>query len=393
MPQIIREPTLASSLGASLGTGLGQALQTMMGQKLQQLAQRQESARAAQGLEALGISAPEAEQISLLPRELQSAVVRNYLQEAEATGLGEALATLQEPTIGLMGGLRALQEPTAISPEVQPEVGVPEEITAPERVRVPKEIPIAKEVEALERPSITDILRRPRISPEQQLKVAQLRQVQQREERKRQHEIDLETKDLYKDVNKSARAAIENSRRLGRMEELVKEGKLSRPGFHNLLSTINKGLFGFGLNLHFLESPQSQEFMKLSNEFLKNAREIFGARVTDNEVRVFLQMVPTLSQSDEGKRRVIYNMEAINDAARMRKKAMDDLIAENDGRRPANLESLIDQRIDPQIDALAERFKKGYTVEPAKKEPKKGIFKYIPEPLEVPNPLDILLGR
>ena len=177
-----------------------------------------------------------------------------------------------------------------------------------------------------------------------------------------QREIDKETLPYYRDVLKEYKGAKENERRLMRMENLVRKGDLDSPAFSSLMDTISKGIFGFGINLDALRSPDSQEFKKLSTEFLKNAKNLFGNRVTDNEIKLFMQMVPTLNQSDKGKLRVINNMRAYNQAEMLKKQAMDEIIKENGGRRPRNIEMLVEERIGPQLDALAERFQKGFNI-------------------------------
>ncbi len=177
-----------------------------------------------------------------------------------------------------------------------------------------------------------------------------------------QREIDKETLPFYRDTTKAYKGAKETEQRIGRMENLVREGKLDSPQFSSLLDTVSKGLFGFGINLDALRSPDSQEFKKLSVEFLKNAKNLFGPRVTQSEIQMFMQMVPTLQQSDKGKLRVINNMSAYNEADKLKKKAMDQIINENNGRRPRNIEMLVDNIISPQLDALAAEFKKGFNI-------------------------------
>jgi len=178
-----------------------------------------------------------------------------------------------------------------------------------------------------------------------------------------QREIDKETLPYYEETLKSYKGAKETEQRIGRMEELVRKGKLDSPIFSSVMDTVSKGLFGFGLNLDALRSPDSQEFKKLSVEFLKNAKNLFGPRVTQSEIQMFMQMVPTLQQSDKGKLRVINNMQAYNEAEKLKKTTMDQIIKENNGRRPRNLEMLVNDRTEKQLDVLSQQFKKGYNIE------------------------------
>lgn len=185
-----------------------------------------------------------------------------------------------------------------------------------------------------------------------------------REERKisatEQKEVDKETLPTYHEVNKAAKAGKDSNIRLGRMEELINRGKLTGTGFYNGIKALGKlpGIGGFieSIAESFL-SPDTQEFEKLSTDFIKDAKQFFGNRITQQEVLMFLKTVPNLSQTNPGKKRVIRNMRIFNEATELRKKAMDKLIQDNNGKRPANLEALIEETVSPQLDALAEQFK------------------------------------
>lgn len=181
-----------------------------------------------------------------------------------------------------------------------------------------------------------------------------------KEERKEQHLAAKETKPYYDEVTKEAKAAKDNDLRLNRMEELVNKGNIRSPFYNNLFETLSHGIFGFGIDLHFLQNADTQEFRKLSNDMLKSAKDTFGSRLTDYDVKTFLATLPTLSQSDEGKLRVINNLKIFNDMAKLKKQAMDQIIRENGNKRPANLDVLVDERISPQADQYAETFKRGY---------------------------------
>lgn len=185
-----------------------------------------------------------------------------------------------------------------------------------------------------------------------------------REERKLtaadQREINRDTKETYHDVNKAAKAAKDSNIRLGRMEQLIRKGNLSNTAFYNGVKALGSipGIGGYIESIagSFL-SPDSQEFEKLSTDFIKDAKQFFGNRITQQEVQLFLKTVPTLSQTDAGKQRVIRNMRIFNEAADLRKKTMDEIIRANGGRRPADLELLIEERVEPKLDELALQFK------------------------------------
>jgi len=177
----------------------------------------------------------------------------------------------------------------------------------------------------------------------QQLALAKFQQGQQSQQ---QRTAKSETKDFRESLSEAAKAAKENLVNIERMEQLINTGKLSGPLKTKLLEKI--GLEGS----EYFNSKESQEFKKLSTDFLRNAKAIFGARVTQGEINRYLQTVPTLNISDEGKRAVIRNMRRYNEAAILRNDAKNAVISANNGTPPHDLESRIEQLVSPQLDQL-----------------------------------------
>jgi len=164
-----------------------------------------------------------------------------------------------------------------------------------------------------------------------------------------------ETKDYYDKVSEESRAARNNEVRLRKLEKLIDKGKLNSPTFASGIKFLHLG--GYGPDLGSWLNADTQEFNKLSTDFVKDAKQIFGSRLTDADLKTFLDTVPTVTQSDEAKRRVIKNMRVFNGAAQARKSAMDQVIEANGGRRPADLDSRVEQMVAPYIDQLANDFK------------------------------------
>lgn len=177
------------------------------------------------------------------------------------------------------------------------------------------------------------------------------------------------TKDVRSSLIKEARSAKENNMRLDRMTELMNSGKLISPLFNDFLKKLH-------LDLPALKNPKSQEFEKISTDMMRNAREIFGARVTNFEMQTFLKSIPTLSLTDEGKERVIRDLKILNSGPIIRQQLGSQIIKENRGIPPLDLEEQIEERFDPISQQLAEDFKAGIEKEPPqKKELPKGSIK------------------
>lgn len=400
MAQVIQDDnSIGSALGGSLGQGLGGALQLLAQNKLQHIMQKQQARQIAPGLAALGIPEEQAHQIAMLPENLQSVILKNYLEGAENSGLDQVLGQLAGEEVQPNNEMprESLQENQPQQRKLSP-FATPQDIFSslvnPKAERKSEENPLSASQDETSKKTnnLQDILTRPRLSPEHKLKVAALQQQRQQHleklSAKEQEEVNKETKPEYDTIQKGYRAAKENNIRLNRMEELIKKGDLSNPLLAAGLDTLSRGIerLGVSIDLKAALTADSQEFVKLSADFIKNAKDFFGGRVTDQDLKAFLQTVPTLLQTDEGKLRVINNLRMFNDIALLRKKASDDIIKENGGRRPRNFDSLIDERTESQIDAIADKFKKGI------EGPKKGIARRFVEQIPVVSHVGRLAG-
>src|SRR6185369_11959441 len=102
--------------------------------------------------------------------------------------------------------------------------------------------PIESPKKAERAKSFADTLRASRISPEHKLKLAAMQQSNQLHKEKlsaKEREIvDKETKPVYDEISKGAKAAQNNNKRLDRMEQLIKEGKLNSALSVSILDNI-----------------------------------------------------------------------------------------------------------------------------------------------------------
>jgi len=143
------------------------------------------------------------------------------------------------------------------------------------------------------------------------------------------------------------------------MEKLIATGKLNNPQFASFLKTLKNGVWHVGIDLTSLLSHESQEFDKLSLDFVKNAKDLFGSRVTDQDLKAFLATVPTLAQSNKGKLSVINNLKIFNKAAEVRQKAARDLLKKYGNRPPLDFEAQVEDLAKDDLDVLAQQFESG----------------------------------
>lgn len=227
---------------------------------------------------------------------------------------------------------------------------------------------------------------------------------QQMEDRKAQEkqqiQSDKETLPYYNEVLKEDKSAKEIDLITNRMLSLIDKGRLPDPVYYKQLKDLEESLtplktvgagvtagaaiggvlgagpIGAGLGAAvgaltglfesqrmaarrgklLTDFPDTEEFEKLSANFIKGAKAIFGSRVTDNDLKAFMQTVPQLSNTEAGKRAIIKNIQLLNNAAHTKANVMKQIIEANGGRRPANLQLLVDKVAGPQLDQLAQEF-------------------------------------
>lgn len=61
-----------------------------------------------------------------------------------------------------------------------------------------------------------------------------------------------------------------------------------------------------------LASPEAQRFVKTVNDFTRLAKDSYGTRVTNFDLTQFMRRLPTLANSEEGRRQILQQMNLIN---------------------------------------------------------------------------------
>jgi hypothetical protein len=195
------------------------------------------------------------------------------------------------------------------------------------------------------------ILANPNLKPDQRLRIEAMKLQKEAAEEKATGSKFKETKEYRKQIIDSARSARDRLHDLERMEELEQTGKLDTPGYMELL-----GRSGFDIST--LKNPESQEFEKLSAGFMRDAKSMFGARISNYELEQFLKAIPSMSQSPEGRKRVIANLKRVTRASVEHANAMKSVMAKNKGVPPYDLMEKVDDIVEKKMDKLAEQFKK-----------------------------------
>lgn len=308
--QILNELGQGEQLGQMLRTGL----QGLAQSKLQQMQQQ----KTASSLGSLlgGLSADQARSLSMLPPELQQQFIKSELQRPSEEAYAQALG------LGGLGGQQA--GIPALSGLGQPQADT----------------------------SLTQIgsEKLPRLNQRQATELAKLQEKRAGRLEKKEADLFKETKADRKEILESSQAAKQDLQDLKRLEELDKTGKLTSPAYNEFLTRS-------GLDIPALRSPESQEFLKIRQSFLRDAKKYFGSRVSNFELEQFLKTIPDLSQTPEGRKRVIANLKRFNRLPIERKKAMNEVLDKNDGIPPRDFLEQIDKKMKRRLDGIAEKFK------------------------------------
>lgn len=341
MVQILQRNDPWQTLGAGLGTGISGGLQQLANQKIQDLQAKQ----LVPGLQTIW---PNYNQSQLESLARQDPRILNQLIKQQTALRSE------EPINRAAEDIISGKEPQTIQQQLQK---TPEEQYAAKALEKISEIPIKVSTKlppgALadqEQSRLENYISSNKLSPSQADKVRE--KLEKRADRfeKQQEKIDKATNEWNSKVTEARKGAEENNIRLQTMKQDISEGNLPHPTTATILDAIEKGILGFGINLKPLfYSASAQEFEKTAKDFVKGAKKFFGAKLTDLDLRTILQTVPSLTNTTEGKLRLINNLERMNSLNIEEARIRDEIIAANGGYRPHNIESLVEKRMDPII--------------------------------------------
>ncbi len=415
MVQVINDPSRQST-GNALGSALSTALQGLASHKIGQMQLKQQQQRTVQGLQAAipGLSAEKAHGLALLDPKILEHVIKQELARPGEEEFARQLGGGQLSSQGYAPVQSAMQEQPANpytpaqqedfykalrSPELHGANG-PEGLNALAQLNQQKSLPIpaqeqlaAQQQQAqpaqqefnpahvtqeqrdqlaqyLNTPEVRKSLKpnelealtafaatpfqgavpTPRLTEQQALELAKLDLRKQENTSKRDIAQIKATKEELSDFRKKHKVAKEDLQSLERLEELEKNNELDS-------ETYNAFLEGMGLDLPALRSPGSQEFNKIVNNFIRNIKDIFGARISNQELEQFMLTLPNLSQSPEGRKRVIANLKKVARTNYEYGKVAQEILRDHKGIPPIDIADQVEERIDKRLDKVSDQFK------------------------------------
>jgi len=111
---------------------------------------------------------------------------------------------------------------------------------------------------------------------------------------------------IYDESSKKLRSLQSEERRIDELSALAATDKLPSG-----LERINIDTDG-NLRIPSGSSVEAERYVKLLNEFSENAKDSYGARVTNFDLAQFFRRYPTLLNSAEGRRQILQHMKIVN---------------------------------------------------------------------------------
>ncbi len=157
-------------------------------------------------------------------------------------------------------------------------------------------------------------------------------------------------------VNKNSESlnALENEgMSIDLLDELTDSGKVGE-GLHKLNINPKTG----DLIIPQVGTPEEQLFVKTVNDFTVKAKDSFGARVTNFELDRFMQRLPTLANSAEGRKLILRQMKIINQINKLEKQAIQEVFDQYGVRNIdyVDAENMARRKISDQKDTLRKQY-------------------------------------
>lgn len=137
----------------------------------------------------------------------------------------------------------------------------------------------------------------------------------------RENQLRKENSKIYQDNSSKLKSLKQEDLALKKLDKINDSGKLPKL----IGQALNVNLQSGELRVPFLANAQTQEFVKIINDFTTKAKDSYGARVTNFELDRFLRRLPSLLNTEDGRRSIISYMKSVNDLNKLHSNALDEV--------------------------------------------------------------------
>lgn len=118
--------------------------------------------------------------------------------------------------------------------------------------------------------------------------------------------------DFYQELSEKVRSTDNELMRYNQLERLNESGRLPED-----LGMLNINWTTGDIRFPRLANPETQQFVKTINDFTVAAKDSFGAVVSNFELGAFMKRLPTLANSEGGRRAIIKQMQSVKKLDRL----------------------------------------------------------------------------
>ncbi len=159
--------------------------------------------------------------------------------------------------------------------------------------------------------------------------------------------------DLADRVVMDYNAAETSKNRLAQMDVAAKSGQLPAPAMVKLMDF-------YGVPLSVFTNPLAETYEKNVNEYIKDISNYFPGQIRVAEIEPYMKTIPTLMNSDAGKELIIQNQQLINEQKIAAYDAYKQILKENKGRKPKNLDIEILDRTQAKRQEIGDKLKENF---------------------------------
>ncbi len=392
---VVPRDSIGERIGTGLGAGLGYGLQALASHKINQWQQRHQREQSYENLKQLPIPDTYARFLSHYDPETQLKLLQTFGQAGlfgQPEAVQEQLA-VQEPETGM----QALQQQPQLQPQVNTQqllqsLGAPGTFQGDQQGIInqlqrqisgeqpdisqfmqmkPVTQPTREEVSRVQ-PSVQDKTSRPQIGAQKPKTIidaiAQGYQTPQMQQAERQfqakqalaekklaaqerREAFKATKKERQEITNKAKSARETLDAIKDMERLEDEGKIDTPGYTAFLQRS-------GYDIPALMSPGSEAYRKEVASQVRKIKTFFGGNISNFETEKFLETLPSLLNSPEGRKRINAILKKDARAEKYYFDSMQEIVGENKGIPPEDLLEKTEIRARTKTKKLAEKYRK-----------------------------------
>ncbi len=140
-----------------------------------------------------------------------------------------------------------------------------------------------------------------------------------------------------KNIMKEYEGAELSNTRLNQQLALAESGNLPTPSLVKTMDVL-------GVPLSVWSNPASELYEKLTQENVRDVSKIFPGQIKNYEIESYMKTISQLINSDEGKKLIINNQLIANKQKIETGKAYQDIVNENNGRVPRDIQSQVMER-------------------------------------------------